>query len=117
MQAIVEIQAKVRRVMKKRGISVADLAAITNRSYSDVRRSLFKPHWWRLNRLLEYAEALEVSVHLFFPSSLKKPHSLTDMNERIRTNSVESRIVSAISAGATVRKLNQIGAANRKRLR
>lgn len=110
-----EIQTELCNLLEAKKMSLADLAAKTGRAYSDIRRSLYEPHWWRLDRLLEYAEALEVSVDKLFPSHMRGDISLTGGEDRICSAGVEERMAAAAYAGAAVRWLNQVGRHRRQK--
>jgi hypothetical protein len=111
------VQARVREVMAKKSITVADLAGRTGRSHSDVRRSLVEPHWWRLDRLLGYAEALGESVSALLPAGLSRSSPLSGTPEREVNRTPLARMAAAEAAGRAVAELNQIGAAGRRRAR
>lgn len=60
------IQDRIVRMMKRKKISVSELARRTGRKREDVRRSLRSQHVWRLDRLRDYARALGVPASEIF---------------------------------------------------
>ncbi|RMH58528.1 MAG: XRE family transcriptional regulator [Candidatus Hydrogenedentota bacterium] len=109
------VQKKVRSLLEERGMSVADLAARTGRSYSDVRRSLTEPHCWRLDRLFDYAEALETAPAFLLPAGGEAVKGLSGMPDRMTGFPIEERLRSAALSGRLVAALNRIGRRNRRR--
>lgn len=67
-------QRRIRELIRERKISVAALARRCGRRREDVQRSLSSAHVWRLDRLLDYARALDAA-----PDDLLRP--LTAANE------------------------------------
>lgn len=112
-----QVQSRIRLLMAKRRMTVADLAARSGRPYSDVRRSLREPHWWRIDRLLAYADALEIDPAKVFPSSIRTGQTITGTPDLDRARPVMNRMIAASHAGAAVKWMNEAGVRSRRKHR